>query len=115
MVFIYKTYNPINSLLFPTCPFLKLTNYKCAGCGSQRTIHYLLNLEFKNALKENVLLVMSIPYVLLGTFYNLKTSLTTKQLKWRRKLFGVKAIFSIFIVIILFWILRNTSYLPFFN
>ena len=110
LVYFYKRYNPINNNYFPKCPFRELTGYKCPGCGSQRAIHYLLNFDVKDALKENLLLVIFIPYLLIGFIFELKKNKNDKLLKWRKRLFGTKAIFIILFLIIAFWILRNITY-----
>ena len=107
LIFIYKSVNPVESNFFPKCPFHQLTGYKCPGCGSQRSIHYLLNFEISNAFHENAMLVISIPYILLGICFDLIKIKNKKQLAWRKRLFGTKAILIILILIILFWILRN--------
>ena len=104
---LYKFYNPNENIYFPKCPFKELTGYKCPGCGSQRAIHYLLNFEIYPAFKENALLVLSIPYLLIGFVFDLIKNPGIKLLKWRKILFGEKAIYIILTVIILFWILRN--------
>jgi len=93
--------------LFPKCPFRELTGLKCAGCGSQRAIHHLLNFDFINAAKENIMLVISIPYILIGYIFSLLKQPNEIVLKWRKRLFGQKAILIILTIIILFWILRN--------
>ena len=107
LIYLYKTYNPINSNYFPKCPFKELTGYKCPGCGSQRAIHYLLNFDIFNAIKENLLLVISIPYLILGFIFDLIKVKNRKMLLWRKILFGTKSIIIILILIISFWILRN--------
>lgn len=107
IIFVYKAYNPLNYKYFPKCPFKQITGYKCAGCGSQRAVHYLLNLEVKKAFRENMLLVISIPYLLLGFFIEMYPKPGERLLKWRKRLYGTKAIFVILIIIISFWILRN--------
>ena len=66
LIVVYKNYNPYDYDYFPECPFKKFIGYECAGCGSQRAIHYLLNFEISNAMRENLLLVISIPYILTG-------------------------------------------------
>lgn len=109
LAIIYKTYNPDGNVYFPKCLFRELTGYKCPGCGSQRAVHYLLNLDLMNALKENALLVLAIPYLLLGFMFDAVAKPSQKMLKWRRILFGRKAIFIILTMIIAFWILRNLS------
>lgn len=107
LAILYKTYNPNGNIYFPKCPFRELTGLKCPGCGSQRAIHYLLNFDILNAIKENVILVLSIPYILTGLVFDTLKKPNEKVLKWRKVLFGQKAIFLILTVIIAFWILRN--------
>ena len=38
---------------------------RCPGCGSQRAVHALLHLEFKEAFLYNPMVVISIPFLLL--------------------------------------------------
>ena len=107
LTILYRTYNPYTSSYFPKCPFRELTRLKCPGCGSQRAIHYLLNLDISNATKENAILVLSIPYLSVGLVFDLIRHPNSKALMWRKKLFGQKAITVILIIIIAFWTLRN--------
>jgi hypothetical protein len=107
---LYRINDPARSNYFPKCPFYKLTGYKCPGCGSQRAIHHLLNAEFYQAFKENALLVISIPYLLTGFTFDLIKNPGERILKWRKTLFGKKAIYIILSLIIAFWILRNIPY-----
>ncbi len=110
LVIIYKIYNPAEYTYFPKCSFKELTGYKCPGCGSQRAIHALLNFKFSNAIKQNILLVLAMPYVALGFFLDSIKNPNSKILAWRKLLFGTKAIFIILILIVSFWIWRNTIY-----
>lgn len=107
LAILYKTYNPNGNIYFPKCPFRELTGLKCPGCGSQRAIYYLLNFDILNAIKENVILVLSIPYILTGLVFDTLKKPNENVLKWRKVLFGQKAIFLILTIIIAFWILRN--------
>ena len=106
-IFIYTFYNPQDYLFFPKCPFKELTGYECPGCGSQRAIHSLLNLNVSNAFRENALLVIAIPYLVLGFIFDLAKNSSSRWLKWRRILFGEKAIYIILIMILGYWLLRN--------
>ena len=110
LAILYRTYNPIGNIYFPKCPFRELTGLKCPGCGSQRAVHYLLNFDILNATKENAILVLSLPYILTGIVFDLLKRTNGKILKWRKRLFGQKAIFVILTIIIAFWILRNITY-----
>ena len=42
------------------------TDIKCPGCGSQRAIHSLLNLDIKSAFGYNPLLVCTLPYIIMA-------------------------------------------------
>lgn len=77
------------------------------GCGTQRAIHKLLNLDFIGAMKENALMVLSIPYLLIGFVFDSIRQPNAKIVKWRNILFGIKAIRIVLIFLISFWILRN--------
>ena len=107
LVFIYKTFNPSNNIHFPQCPFLYLTGFKCPGCGSQRAVHHLLNLELIKSFKSNSLFMVSIPYLVFGFILENRKYTNNKLLSLRNKFYGIKAIYIVLIVIVLFWILRN--------
>ncbi|WP_419184195.1 DUF2752 domain-containing protein [Xiashengella succiniciproducens] len=92
---------------FPKCPFWAITGLKCPGCGSQRAVHHLLNLEVLSAAKENILLVLSIPYILAGLIIERLKNPSEKLLVWRKRLYGRTAIYIILAIIIAFWIMRN--------
>lgn len=107
LVIIYGKLNPENSNLFPKCPFKILTSYECPGCGSQRAIHYLLNLKIGSAIKANALLVLSIPYVLLLIFTELLKSKTRFFMRLYNILYSSKAIWTVFLIIVFWWLARN--------
>ncbi|MEZ7494391.1 DUF2752 domain-containing protein [Leeuwenhoekiella aequorea] len=107
LLVFYKTYNPEVHSYFPKCPFLSLTGLQCPGCGSQRAVHHLLNGHFVNAFKQNALLLLAMPYVLLGLFLEFKKPLSKKLLNIRKHFFGSTAIWCILGIIFTFWIFRN--------
>jgi hypothetical protein len=103
LIWIYKVHNPANGN-FPKCPFRTITGYKCPGCGSQRAVHEIFNFRFSNAFELNPLLLISIPYILLGYFFEF----TGNQFNvWRKRLYGPMAIKFVLVIVILFWIGRN--------
>jgi hypothetical protein len=110
LVFIYKVFNPVENHYFPKCPFREVTGYKCPGCGSQRAIHHLLNFDIRGAMRENIMLVISIPYLITGFIFDIIKHPGPKVLIWRKRLFGTKAIFVILTLIVLFWICRNIPF-----
>lgn len=101
---IYLLFDPSNSRFFPKCPFLMLTGLKCPGCGSQRAIHALLCGDILSAFRYNALLVISLPIILL---YGIAELLRTRYNALYRKLNSPTAIWAIFVIVVLWWILRN--------
>jgi len=114
LVFIFWRFDPNDKKFFPTCPFYYLTGYRCIGCGSQRAIHSLLNLNLHEAIKDNLLVVISIPYLISGFVFDSIKQPSMKILKWRKILFGTKAIIIILIILLSFWVLRNLPILQHF-
>lgn len=106
-VVIYRNFNPSDYPFFPKCPSKLLTGFDCPGCGSQRAVHHLLNLELGEAAKDNLLVVLFAPYIVAGlVFENIKRP-SRRFLVWRRRLFGLPAIYVIFAVITVFTVVRN--------
>lgn len=112
LAILYTVYNPSDHSFFPKCPFREVTGLMCPGCGSQRAMHYLLNLDVMSALRVNGLLVLSIPYVLTGFIFDAVKQPGVLVLKWRKRLFGQTAIFILLAIVVVFWILRNTACCP---
>ena len=109
---LYSKYNPNDNNFFPKCPFLSITGYKCAGCGSQRAIHSLLHFDIKGAIYYNFLLVIFLPYLVIG-FLLERLKLNSRFTKICKVFFNsTKSILFILAVIICFWIIRNTSLWP---
>lgn len=103
-VAIYMLYDPEQYDIFPKCPFLMLTNLKCPGCGSQRTIHALLSGNIIEAWHHNALFVASLPVVALY----LVCEFNRKRLNaLYRKLNSPLIIWTVFAIVILWWVLRN--------
>jgi hypothetical protein len=107
LMIVYGIHNPETSTNFPRCPFRLLTGYLCPGCGSQRALHYILNMQLNKSLMANALLVYSIPVIIFLFFIE---SFKTKSVL-AQKLYAV-FFHSIFIliylgIIIVWWIFRN--------
>lgn len=110
LIFIYKNYNPNNSEyseFFPKCPVKLTTGLDCPGCGSQRVVHNLLNLDFNNALNENPLIVFLLPYIFLLFLFQNNKQLKRKYSKTYSVLFGRVSILILIFVIIFYGVCRN--------
>ena len=55
-VVLFFWVDPVETRLFPRCPFFALTGLKCAGCGTARALHAILHGRFVEALCYNAAL-----------------------------------------------------------
>ena len=103
--------NPSEHEIFPRCLFNSLTGYYCPGCGSQRAIHNLLHLDIAGVVGNNFLFL---PAALLLLYHYLRPPLNNK-FNWKLpNIFYFKNTpWIIFIVVVVFWGLRNLPWYPF--
>lgn len=105
LVFIH--YDPAGNVFFPKCPVYMATGLQCPGCGSQRAIHNLLSGNFAAAWRMNQLLIVAIPYILMGFVVQPLQKYSTAA-KWiRTNLYGVTAVWIVLAVTVCFTVLRN--------
>lgn len=102
---LYFYFNPSHFDFFPSCPFYKFTGYYCPGCGSQRAIHDLIHLNVLDAIGHNVLMITTLVFGLGLYVFNKK--------KYLELVYHPKSPIIIFLIVILFWILRNIPMKPF--
>ncbi|RQP13973.1 MAG: DUF2752 domain-containing protein [Chryseobacterium sp.] len=105
-VAVFYRFDPAAVSFFPRCPFKTLTGWDCPGCGSQRAVHELLHGNLRNAFRYNPLMVAAVPYVSVGLVFNCDR-VRSKCPAARKLLFGRTAIYTILMIIIVFFILRN--------
>lgn len=112
---LYGLYSPEHSALFPKCIFLRLTGLQCPGCGSQRAIHALLNIEIGKAISYNAPLVLSLPYLVVGLwcegvlylYKGMHNRWVTRAERIKGRYYSGLAVKIALVVVILFAILRN--------
>ncbi len=104
LVFVYLRFSPEGSVWFPKCVFQQLTGLKCPGCGSQRAVHNLLNLNIHKAFAANAFLVMSLPYIIALL---VSIPIKTRCPKFYNALNSTPAIITVGIFVIVWWITRN--------
>ena len=105
--FIYPLYQPY----FPKCIFHDLTGLYCPLCGAQRAINALLHGNLLSALKDNLLVVVTIVLTILLTAQSVfKFSIIKNDHKIIYSSSFLKAVLFLFIV---FAILRNIPAYPF--
>jgi hypothetical protein len=64
MVFFF---NPSTHGFYPACLFHSLTGLNCPGCGMTRALYALLHGEFRLALKDNALFVLTSAVLVIGS------------------------------------------------
>ena len=112
LFYVYSFFNPVEHSFFIPCPFNYVTGYHCPGCGSQRAIHQLLHFNVLGALKMNPLLVLSLPLLIFGVGVQIWNFIFETQ--YRIKIFYSNIfIYGYFIIVVLYWVIRNIPYEPF--
>lgn len=101
---IYSTFDPSTVRFFPRCTFLTLTGLKCPGCGTQRAIHALLHGNFLEAVRFNAMMVASVPLLAL---YGYAEIVRKSKPRFYNKVNSTPIILTIFVLVVLWWILRN--------
>jgi len=112
LLVIYYQYNPTKYRFFPPCPFHSITGFDCPGCGSQRALYSLLHGNIKQAADYNLLMVLSVPFLLIHFSYKLRSLIFKKDIHWSL-IHHPLTPKVIFILVIIFWITRNIPYTPF--
>lgn len=107
ILLLYFFVEPKNGIL-PKCFFHELTGLYCPGCGVQRSLHSLLNGHILTAANYNLLFVLFLPLIIYFVLFFI----------WGKKhsaaSFIYKPVFSftVVIVVISFWVLRNIPFTP---
>ena|SRR5215213_3375448 len=104
-------FEPGKSGFFPICLFRFFTGLICPGCGSTRALHQILHGHFLAAFKLNPLLLVSIPFLLFA-FLRYTVIVLRGGVPPPNALPG-RYIYGLFVVIVSFWIFRNTPFYPF--
>lgn len=90
---------------FP-CLFFKLTGLYCPGCGTGRALKALIHGQVGAAFRYNsMLFILGLPF--LGIFLHEYLRMVFPKIGLRPVYIGQKAGITVFIVTVLYWILRN--------
>ena len=104
-------FEPGKTGFFPGCPFRALTGFSCPGCGSTRGLHCLLHGDLLTAFELNPLLVLSLPFLLYALLRYTNAAVRGTAIS-PHQLNG-KYIWALLVVIMSFWVFRNTPLYPF--
>lgn len=99
--------------IIPPCPIHYFTKLNCPGCGTYRAIHSLLKGNFYEAIRYNILFVLSLPlifYIIMAYLYGFIVNKKVKPLEHIKP----NWVFIYVVVILSFFILRNVPLFPFY-
>ena len=108
---MYLFINPSEVDFLPKCPFYITTGFYCAGCGSQRATHQLLNFNFLGVLQQNLLFALGL--VIFIYYYSIVAFNHFFNKTYYNYIYHPKTPIVLLIIIIAFWIFRNIDYYPF--
>lgn len=106
VLFLFYSCDPATDPFFPLCPFRAATGLECPGCGSQRAIHSLLHLQPGDALGYNPLMVLALPYILLGVWLEWLGG-GHRYPRLQRFFFGRWSALVVLLFVLSYWIGRN--------
>ncbi len=102
---------PGQGTFYPPCLFHFVTGFYCAGCGATRCAHALLHGDVAQAFAYNPYIVLLLPYLLLAGMLAWLEAVTGRAARLPR--LPANAIKVLFVLIVLFWVLRNVPVYPF--
>ncbi|HKU76141.1 MAG TPA: DUF2752 domain-containing protein [Pyrinomonadaceae bacterium] len=104
-------FEPGKTGFFPPCLFRALTGLTCPGCGSTRAMHQILHGHFVAAFMLNPLFLLAIPFLLYALF---RYSVVVMRGETpRRNTLPASYIYGLFVIVVSFWVFRNTPFYPF--
>jgi len=104
-------FEPGKTGIFPSCLFRLLTGYTCPGCGSTRAMHQLLHGHVVAAFELNPFFLLAIPFLLYALIrYSV---VVMRGGVPRQNTLPAPYIYALFVVVVSFWIFRNTPFYPF--
>ena len=109
-VYLYL-FEPGKTGFFPPCLFRALTGLMCPGCGSTRAMHQIVHGHFAAAFMLNPLFLLAIPFLLYALIrYSLGVMRGEVP---RSNQLPASYIYALFVIVVSFWIFRNTPFYPF--
>ena len=103
LVTLYYALEPSSGSL-PSCLLLRLTGFRCPGCGTQRAVHALLHGDVVGGIAYNYSLLATIPILAL---YVGDALWGGKASRLRAFLHHPFTILSLVLMLLAWWILRN--------
>ena len=109
VVLIYASIDPASGLL-PVCPFYRMTELFCPGCGSQRALYALLQGQVRTSFAWNPLFMVAIIFSITeaGLLLLRRCGKAVRPMSEFRNI-----PWFVLAAILIFWVLRNIPVMPF--
>ena len=104
-------FEPGKTGFFPVCPFRALTGFLCPGCGTTRALHHLFHGDVMAAFQLNPFTMVMLPILLFALVRHTTVVVSGQPIKGN--LLKPQYIWTLFFVVLSFWIVRNTPFYPF--
>ena len=105
-------FDPTRHGFYPVCLFHLLTGWNCPGCGGTRAAYQLLHGHILRALHDNALFILTLTVLAAqGAWF------AVRKIRHQPATSAVppKALWTFFILAVVFTILRNLPAFPFFS
>jgi|SRR4030095_3545768 hypothetical protein len=104
-------FEPGKTGFFPPCMFRLLTGLTCPGCGSTRALHQILHGHLLAAFELNPLFLTAIPFLLYALLrYSI---IVMRGGNPGKNSLPAPYVYALFVIVLSFWIFRNTPFYPF--
>ncbi len=111
VILLYYFVYPLYGQYFPKCIFHSSTGFYCPGCGTQRAVVSLLHGDILAALRNNLLAMIALPFLLFSAVIFCLNIFNKKQLT--QKIFYSPLFVKIVLIgVVLFGVLRNIPAYP---
>jgi len=112
IILLYFFIYPLYQQYFPKCIFHNLTGLYCPLCGTQRAISSLLHGNILLATKDNLLVIVAIPFSAFLFAGSFSKTLNRKNINYRI-IYSSTFLRAVLFVLVVFTIVRNIPVYPF--
>ena len=108
---VVGVFPPTANSWYPKCMSYQLAGIHCPGCGMTRAVHFALNGRLADAVSQNALVFVVVPYliyVFLSGLWHYLWQTPLRKSRWPKW-----ATYSLFALLLVFTVVRNIPVEPF--
>jgi hypothetical protein len=114
-ILVIFSFDPRSASIYPPCPYRTLTGYYCPGCGAGQAAYFFLHGQLELAFYYNPLAVITFPVIALALIFQFAAELRGRRaIFWSGHRWVTFFVGLLPLIFILFWIIRNTPWYPFY-